>query len=88
MSWFVGDDGKKYLLFGEGGGQTLADELGIPLVGQIPLVPEVRIGGDGGVPVTTSEPDSEVSLAYDTLASSIEALGPARVYKSELKIMG
>lgn len=88
MSWFVGDDGKKYLLFGQGGGQSLADDLGVPLLGQIPLVPELRAGGDDGVPVTISDPDSEVSKAYDSLAERIEAMGPARVYRSELKVMG
>ena len=39
MSWFTGDDGKRYEIFGSGGGQELADELGVPLLGQLPLVP-------------------------------------------------
>ncbi len=39
MSWFTGDDGKRYELFGAGGGQTLADLLEVPLLGQVPLVP-------------------------------------------------
>ncbi len=88
MSWFVGDDGKKYLLFGEGGGKALGDELGIPLLAQIPLVPEIRSGGDDGVPITASQPNSQTSKAYDALASAVEALGPARVYRSELKVKG
>lgn len=88
MSWFVGDDGKKYLLFGEGGGKALGNELGIPLLAQIPLVPEIRSGGDDGVPITAGHPDSETSKAYDALASAVEALGPARVYRSELKVKG
>ncbi|MDA8080637.1 MAG: P-loop NTPase [Actinomycetota bacterium] len=88
MSWFLGDDGKKYLLFGEGGGKVLADELGIPLLAQIPLVPEIRSGGDDGVPITASQPSSEISKAYDALASAVETLGPARVYRSELKVKG
>ncbi len=88
MSWFIGDDGKKYLLFGEGGGKVLADDLGVPLLAQLPLVPEIRAGGDDGVPVTAGEPDSEISKAYDELASAVEALGPARVYRSELKVKG
>ncbi len=86
MSWFVGDDGKKYSIFGEGGGNELASNLGVPLLAQIPLVPDVRIGGDEGVPITAGEPDSEASMAYDALASAVEALGPARVYRSELKV--
>ena len=44
MSWFTGDDGKRYEIFGSGGGQELADELGIPLLGQLPLVPALRRG--------------------------------------------
>ncbi|NNN19612.1 MAG: Mrp/NBP35 family ATP-binding protein [Acidimicrobiaceae bacterium] len=86
MSWFVGDDGKKYMLFGEGGGKVLADDLGVPLLAQIPLVPEIRAGGDDGVPIMASEPESEVSKAYDTLATAVESMGPARVYRSELKV--
>ena len=39
MSWFTGDDGKRYELFGSGGGQELADEIGVPLLGQLPLIP-------------------------------------------------
>ena len=41
MSWFTGDDGKRYEIFGAHGGEELADELGVPLLGQIPLVPEL-----------------------------------------------
>ena len=44
MSWFTGDDGKRYEIFGAGGGQELADELGVPLLGQIPLLPPLREG--------------------------------------------
>ena len=50
MSWFVGDDGKRYELFGAGGGDALADALGAPLLGQVPLVTELRAGGDSGSP--------------------------------------
>lgn len=86
MSWFTGDDGKKYQLFGEGGGKSLADDLGVPLIAQIPLVPSVREGGDDGVPVTVSAPESEASQAYSNLAAAIDSMGPVRVYKSELKV--
>ncbi len=44
MSWFTGDDGKRYELFGAGGGQELADELEVPLLGQVPLVPDAPRG--------------------------------------------
>lgn len=86
MSWFEADDGKKYFLFGQGGGKSLADDLAVPLLGQIPLVPDVRAGGDDGVPITVSDPNSAASQAYIDIASKIESLGPARVYRSELKV--
>ena len=56
MSWFTGDDGKRYEIFGTGGGQELADELGVPLLGQLPLVPALREGGDDGRPITAVDP--------------------------------
>ena len=59
MSWFTGDDGKQYEIFGSGGGQELADSLGVPLLGKLPLVPELREGGDDGIPITVADPDSE-----------------------------
>lgn len=86
MSWFTGDDGKRYFLFGEGGGMALSEDLGLPLLGQIPLVPAVRSGGDDGVPVTVAEPNGEASTAYSELAIAVEKMGPARVYKSELRV--
>ena len=46
MSWFTADDGKRYELFGQGGGQALADELEVPLFAQIPLLPAMREGAD------------------------------------------
>jgi ATP-binding protein involved in chromosome partitioning len=86
MSWFTGDDGARYELFGAGGGQVLADDLEVPLLGQIPLVPAVRVGGDDGVPVHISTPDGEAALAFDALAARVEDLGPARIYRRELNV--
>src|SRR5438105_2273120 len=51
MSWFRGDDGKVYELFGAGGGEELAHTIGVPLLGQVPLVPALREGGDVGRPI-------------------------------------
>ena len=51
MSAFTCDHGETYALFGEGGGQALADEIGVPLLGRIPLEPAVAAGGDAGAPV-------------------------------------
>ena len=86
MSWFTGDDGKRYEIFGRGGGQQLADELEVPLVGQVPLVPALREGGDVGLPVTVADPAGEASLAFEAIAKHIDANGPKRVYRSELTI--
>jgi ATP-binding protein involved in chromosome partitioning len=52
MSSFTCDHGQSYALFGQGGGQALADEIGVPLLGQIPLEASVSAGGDAGVPVS------------------------------------
>ena len=86
MSWFVGDDGTRYELFGAGGGRELADGLGVPLLAQIPLVPAVRSGADEGVPVRVSDPGGDAARAFDDLARSVVELGPARIYRSELTI--
>ncbi len=86
MSWFTGDDGTRYELFGSGGGQLLADDLGVPLLGKVPLVQALREGGDDGIPVVVAEPDSEAAMVFTQLAQTIAALGPARVYRRELTV--
>ena len=86
MSWFTGDDGRRYELFGSGGGQELADRLGVPLIGQIPFAPVLREGGDRGVPVMVSAPGSEAALALDQLAGWVTSKGPRRRFRPELTI--
>jgi ATP-binding protein involved in chromosome partitioning len=86
MSWFIGDDGTRYELFGAGGGRQLADELGVPLLAQVPLVPALRQGGDEGIPVRVADPASEASAVFDQLATAVVELGPARVYRKELTV--
>ena len=86
MSWFTGDDMKRYEIFGTGGGARLAQELGIALLGQIPLDTKLREGGDVGEPIVVHDPESEVSLAFRALAATIVSQGPARVYRQELKL--
>jgi ATP-binding protein involved in chromosome partitioning len=86
MSWFRGDDGKAYELFGAGGGQELADQLGVPLLGQVPLVPELRVGADEGRPIVVTDPDDEASRVFVTIADRVEELAPKKVYRPELKI--
>jgi ATP-binding protein involved in chromosome partitioning len=86
MSWFTGDDGTRYELFGAGGGETLAADLGIPLLGKVPLVPAVRQGADEGRPIVAVEPQSETAQAFIAIAERLASLGPARVYRKELSL--
>ncbi|HZD06587.1 MAG TPA: Mrp/NBP35 family ATP-binding protein [Longimicrobiales bacterium] len=76
MAWFTGDDGRRYLLFGEGGGSALAAELGVPLMAQIPLLPEMRQGADEGRPLAVAAPDSEAAAAFAKLATAVEQARP------------
>lgn len=93
MSYFVPPDmpDKRYDIFGTGGGQTLADEYGIKLLGEVPLGMEVRSGGDAGVPVVIGNPDSPQAIAFRTVAEevarqiSIEAMKPELVILSKAR---
>jgi len=88
MSWFTGDDGKRYELFGSGGGQELADRIGVPLLARIPLVPALREGGDEGRPIVAVDPDSEAARAFAALAERVDVeLAPTRRYNPELKVI-
>jgi ATP-binding protein involved in chromosome partitioning len=87
MSWFTGDDGRRYEIFGSGGGQELADELDVPLLAQIPLLVPLREGGDGGRPIVAEQPNSEAAEAFRTLAERIAVeLRPRKVFRPELTI--
>ncbi|MFN2606612.1 MAG: Mrp/NBP35 family ATP-binding protein [Acidimicrobiales bacterium] len=86
MSWFTGDDGTRYPIFGEGGGALLAEDLGVPLLAQVPLVLALREGGDDGTPVTVGHPDSEASEAFVALADRVATMGASRVFRPELRI--
>ena len=86
MSWWNMPDGSRQTLFGEGGGAQLSEELGVPLLAQIPFDPALRAGGDDGRPVVVADPDSEVSHAFAGLADAIVKKGRARVFRSELTV--
>lgn len=60
-------------IFGEGGAKQMADEFDVPLLGQLPLVSEVRMQSDNGVPIVVSSPESEVAKPYWDLASAVAA---------------
>jgi ATP-binding protein involved in chromosome partitioning len=80
MSWLeCMHCGDKTAIFGSGGGARLAVELGVPLLGQIPLYPPVLTGGDTGLPIVVGEPESGASEAIRTVAEGIATL---RVPKS------
>ncbi|MEN9504662.1 MAG: hypothetical protein RI958_588 [Actinomycetota bacterium] len=87
MSWFTGDDGTRYEIFGSGGGEQLADELGVPLLGRLPLVPALREGGDEGRPITAVDPESEAAVAFQEIARRIAVdLRPKKIFSPSLKI--
>jgi ATP-binding protein involved in chromosome partitioning len=68
--------GKPTPLFGSGGGKELADELVIPLLGEIPIYPNVRVGGDEGMPIVIAEPESPAAKALSTTAQRVaESVG-------------
>ncbi|OUT71876.1 MAG: sodium:proton antiporter [Synechococcus sp. TMED19] len=74
MSWFTPPDQpeRQYPIFGSGGGQRLADEVGVPLLAQIPIELPVQEGGDSGRPVTLSQPDSLAAAAFRDLARTLQ----------------
>ena len=87
MSWFTGDDGVRYELFGSGGGQSLADELNVPLLAQIPLLSALREGGDDGRPIAAVAPDSEIGQIFAGLAKRIaEEMKPKKIFSAALKV--
>ena len=74
MSYFVGDDGKKYAIFGEGGVKKTAEEFKKEFLGEIPINPEVGKQGDIGKPIVENDPDHNISKIYLNLASKIKSL--------------
>jgi ATP-binding protein involved in chromosome partitioning len=76
MSGFTTEDGRHYALFGSGGGSELADQLGVPLLGQIPLDPSVVNGGDEGRPVVTNDPNGPAGTSIRSVAARLVELIP------------
>jgi len=74
MSYFLCPHcGERTTIFGEGGGQRLSEEMGVPLLGQIPLDPETREGGDEGLPIVIRKPGSLQAAAFRKLAEVVSA---------------
>ena len=71
MSHFTADDGKKYYIFGQGGGELLAKKFNTKVLAMNPLVPEVREGGDTGKPIVVKNPESESAKILRDLAKKV-----------------
>jgi ATP-binding protein involved in chromosome partitioning len=79
MSGFVTPTGERYQLFGEGGGQLLAEELEVPLLGKVPLTIGLREQSDAGLPIVASDPDDPAAQALAHAARGLIALSPVEL---------
>jgi ATP-binding protein involved in chromosome partitioning len=74
MSYFVAPDtGHRYDIFGHGGGAMMAKEVGVDFLGEVPLEPQVRIGGDEGSPIVARAPESAAAQALRAVAQKVAA---------------
>jgi ATP-binding protein involved in chromosome partitioning len=76
MSGFTTPSGERLAIFGEGGGQQLADEVGVPLLGKVPLEERLRVCADEGSPLVAEDPDTPAAQALSALARGIVAATP------------
>ncbi|HEY0376531.1 MAG TPA: Mrp/NBP35 family ATP-binding protein [Pyrinomonadaceae bacterium] len=89
MSYFIAPDtGVRYNIFGEGGGQKLAEQYGVPFLGAVPLGLEVREGGDKGVPVVVSQPESPQAAAFRKVTEEVARQVSIEAMKPELVVLG
>jgi ATP-binding protein involved in chromosome partitioning len=79
MSGFATPDGERYAIFGEGGGQLLADELDVPLLGKVPLTMALREQADAGTPLVAADPDDAAAQAIRHVARGLIALTPVEL---------
>ena len=73
MSYFIGDDNKRYNIFGEDGVRKTAEEFKKEFLGEIPIDPEVGKSGDSGKPIVETNPDHEISKIYINFANKIKS---------------
>ena len=73
MSFFIGDDQKKYKIFGEGGVKKTAEEFQKEFLGEIPINPEIGKCGDDGKPIVEANPNHEISKIYLDFANKIKS---------------
>ena len=76
MAGFTTDSGEYYAIFGEGGGTTLADDLGVPLLGSVPIDPLLASGGDEGAPIILAQPEAPAATALTSVAAAITEILP------------
>jgi ATP-binding protein involved in chromosome partitioning len=89
MSYFIAPDtGVRYNIFGEGGGQALAQRYSVPFLGAVPLGIDVREGGDKGVPVVVSHPDSPQAQALKKVSEEVARQVSIEAMKPELVVLG
>ena len=79
MSGFTTPDGQRFTIFGEGGGQLLADELDVPLLGKVPLQEELRVASDEGRPLVLEDPDAPAAQALFHTARGLVAATPQEI---------
>ena len=77
MSGFTTPSGERFMIFGEGGGRELAEELEVPLLGRVPLTMPLRAHADGGVPLVLEDPDDAAAVAIHQIARGLIAISPA-----------
>jgi ATP-binding protein involved in chromosome partitioning len=89
MSYFIAPDtGTRYNIFGEGGGELLAKRYSVPFLGAVPLGIDVREGGDNGVPVVVSNPDSPQAQAFRKVSEEVARQISIEAMKPELVVLG
>jgi ATP-binding protein involved in chromosome partitioning len=79
MAGFMTPSGERFALFGEGGGQALADELDVPLLGNVPLTMPLREQADAGEPLVFTDPDDPASQAIRHAARGLMAMFPVEL---------
>src|SRR5919112_58458 len=89
MSYFIAPDtGTRYNIFGEGGGQKLADQYDVPFLGAVPLGQEVRESGDRGTPVVIAPPESPQAQAFRKVSEEVARQISIEAMKPELVVLG
>ena len=73
MSYFIGDDNKKYKIFGEGGVRKTSKEFNKEFLGEIPINPEIGKTSDNGKPIVEEDPNNEISKIYIDFANKIKS---------------